>query len=557
MLIQKKKRVICIGIMLVFTAFVGITTNVGATGLPPVAEASGPYFGYECDPAINFDASTSYDPEGVTLMYCWNIEGNLWSEWSYGPEYDYTYFDDFSGVISLNVTDGDLEDVDTADVIILNKPPYLDSIYGPTAPVEIDEEITILINFFDGAPDPRSGPASTDTFIATFDWGDDSMDDPINLGVGEFQATDSHVYAVEGFYEITITIVDDDGGVLTAHWYVWVGGEDVPQLFAGPDQTIDEGSWFLSYGIFIMPDEEGTFTVSVDYGDGSAPVDSSIEFLSLVHQYLENGVYSLVVTVFKDEVFYISDDALITVLNVPPTINWILGPPDVPIQIGNSIDLFAMFTDAGVLDDQTALIEWGDDQTSMLDFSANEFGRYGVSESHTYTNAGVYKITLTVTDDDGDSDSESLLYYVVVYDPSAGFVTGGGWIIAPPGSYPTDPSLTGKATFGFVSKYKKGQSNPEGNTEFQFHAASLNFHSHTYEWLVIAGPLAMYKGTGTINGEGNYGFLITARDGQIKGGGRIDTFRIKIWDKENGDQIVFDNNGDTALGGGQITIHKA
>ena len=176
----------------------------------------------------------------------------------------------------------------------------------------------------------------------------------------------------------------------------------------------------------------------------------------------------------------------------------------------------------------------------------------------------MYQITLTVTDDDGGSDSETLQYYVVIYDPSAGFVTGGGWIIAQPGSYPADPTLTGKATFGFVSKYKKGQNQPEGNTEFQFHAAGMNFHSHTYEWLVVAGSKAMYKGVGTINGAGNYGFKITAIDGQKNGGGGIDKFRMKIWDLDNNDAIVFDNNlglSDdenpvTALSGGQITIHK-
>jgi len=75
MLIQKKKRSICIGILLVLTTFIGMTANVGATGLSPVAEAGGPYFGYECDPAINFDASGSYDPEDMALMYRWNING--------------------------------------------------------------------------------------------------------------------------------------------------------------------------------------------------------------------------------------------------------------------------------------------------------------------------------------------------------------------------------------------------------------------------------------------------------------------------------------------------
>jgi PKD repeat protein len=43
---------------------------------------------------------------------------------------------------------------------------------------------------------------------------------------------------------------------------------------------------------------------------------------------------------------------------------------------------------------------------------------------HSYTTAGIYSIQLTVTDNDGASGTD-LFEYVVVYDPSAGFVTGG------------------------------------------------------------------------------------------------------------------------------------
>jgi hypothetical protein len=70
--------------------------------------------------------------------------------------------------------------------------------------------------------------------------------------------------------------------------------------------------------------------------------------------------------------------------------------------------------------------------------------------------------------------------------------------------------------------------------------------------------MAMYKGVGTVNGEGSYKFLITARDGQISGGDGIDTFRIKIWydDGFGNSVIVFDNGVNTPLEGGQITIHK-
>jgi hypothetical protein len=181
---------------------------------------------------------------------------------------------------------------------------------------------------------------------------------------------------------------------------------------------------------------------------------------------------------------------------------------------------------------------------------------------------GVYLVTLTVTDDCGQTGTTNQLggfdALVVVYDPDAGFVTGGGWINSPSGAYVPNPSLIGKANFGFVSKYQKGANVPDGQTEFQFKVANLNFHSTIYEWLVVAGAKAQYKGSGIINGAGNYGFILTAIDGQISGGGGVDKFRIKIWDKNNGDAIVYDNqmtsadsdNPTTTLGGGGIVIHK-
>jgi len=77
-----------------------------------------------------------------------------------------------------------------------------------------------------------------------------------------------------------------------------------------------------------------------------------------------------------------------------------------------------------------------------------------------------------------------------------------------------------------VSKYKKGANIPTGVTEFTFKVADLNFHSNDYEWLVVGGPRAKYKGTETINGAGDFGFLLTAIDGQIPGGNRVDKFRL-------------------------------
>ncbi|MGH7515876.1 MAG: hypothetical protein ACREOC_00185 [Gemmatimonadales bacterium] len=150
--------------------------------------------------------------------------------------------------------------------------------------------------------------------------------------------------------------------------------------------------------------------------------------------------------------------------------------------------------------------------------------------------------------------------FLAVYDPTAGFVTGGGWIDSPSSACPIFCSgAVGKATFGFVSKYisQKDKTTPvlTGSTEFQFHAGNVNFKSTNYEWLVVSqnGTRAQYKGTGTVNGVPGYGFLLTALESP-------DRFRMKIWDDSG---TIYDNQWDkadsgndaTVLGGGSIIIH--
>ncbi|MGN6542242.1 MAG: T9SS type A sorting domain-containing protein, partial [Ginsengibacter sp.] len=172
---------------------------------------------------------------------------------------------------------------------------------------------------------------------------------------------------------------------------------------------------------------------------------------------------------------------------------------------------------------------------------------------------GLYAVKATTT----PGCSESLLAYFSVYDPNAGFVTGGGWINSPAGAYVGNSTLTGKANFGFNAQYKKGSQTPDGNTEFQFQAGNLNFKSTSYGAgsLVIAGAKAIFQGTGTINGTGSYSFMISAIDGSVSGGGGVDKFRIKIWGATGpvyDNNINSPNNADptTCLGGGSIVIHS-
>jgi hypothetical protein len=209
----------------------------------------------------------------------------------------------------------------------------------------------------------------------------------------------------------------------------------------------------------------------------------------------------------------------------------------------------------------------------MTAASGSSFGQPTVNVTGAYTfpaqqPADVIELCVYGTDSWGNTSLKLDCSLIAVYDPKNGFVTGGGWIMSPEGAYPADSKLVGKATFGFVSKYQNGKTVPQGNTEFQFHVANFNFKSTVYEWLVVAGARAQYKGSGMINGSGDYGFLLTAIDGQINGGGGEDKFRIKIWNKATG-AVIYDNNmgmddtgnpttllGNGGQGGGSIVIQQ-
>jgi VCBS repeat-containing protein len=231
--------------------------------------------------------------------------------------------------------------------------------------------------------------------------------------------------------------------------------------------------------------------------------------------------------------------------------------------MGSTVNVSATFGDLGTGDTHTCEISW-DNGLGTTTGTVNEINGSGTcTGSKQLTQNGVYTIRVTVTDDDGGSGFDETL--VVVYDPNVGHVTGGGWINSPAGAYRADLTLEGRANFGFNAKYLKGAKTPTGSTEFQFKAGNLNFHSSLYEWLVVSGAKGQFKGTGTINGGGNYGFLLTVTDGQLSGGG-TDKFRIKIWDKNAADAIAYDNasaGGDDIdssstqeIASGSIVIHK-
>lgn len=169
-----------------------------------------------------------------------------------------------------------------------------------------------------------------------------------------------------------------------------------------------------------------------------------------------------------------------------------------------------------------------------------------------FSQPGLYVICVRGVDNSGNSGPESCVV-LPVYDPAAGFVTGGGAINSPTGADLNNPSLSGPAQFAFVSKYNKNSNTPTGNLEFQFKAGSLHFKSTAMDWLVVTGePRAIFRGEGTINGTASCRFEVDAWDGSGPDGD--DSFGLKIYSCDGGSDRY--KLSPAPLMRGSIIIHK-
>jgi hypothetical protein len=371
-----------------------------------------------------------------------------------------------------------------------------------------------------------------------------------------------------GSYEVSLSVSDDDGGVGTASQTIAVTNvaPALSNVTVSP-ATVNEGASVTLSGSISDAGSADAFVLTIDWGDGGTPellsLPAGSTSFSRSHTYADDNptgtssdTNNVVLSLADDDGGKGTGSASVVVNNLAPSLSIAAPESGSLYAINATVNLSTSLSDASSLDTLTCSVNWDDDATASGTLAA------GIcTASHVYTAAGVYTIQMTATDDDTGAKTESVM--VVIYDPSAGFVTGGGWIDSPAGAYTADPTLAGRAGFGFVSKYQKGANLPSGKTEFQFQAGSFYFKSEAYDWLVVSGAKAQFKGTGSVNGVSGYGFLLTLTDGQINGGGGVDKFRIKIWDA-NG--VVYDNMieypddmdvaNPQAIGGGSIVIHS-
>ncbi|TMB95064.1 MAG: hypothetical protein E6J38_06365 [Chloroflexi bacterium] len=247
------------------------------------------------------------------------------------------------------------------------------------------------------------------------------------------------------------------------------------------------------------------------------------------------------------------------VANAAPTAGPLAGPSD-PVAVSAQVALSGAFTDPGTADTHTAIVDSGDGTAATPATVTETLGSGTISASHAYGVAGVYRVTVTIADDDGAS-AQTTLEALVVFDPAAGSARGAGWFSSPAGAYVSDTTAAGRAFFGFLARYQKDGAVPFAQPGFRLKTDRFAFDSTAYDWLVVTGAKAQLHGSGRVNGNAGYAFLVSAIDGDRIGKDVPDRLRIKIWDAASGAVLYDTQAGDPdgadpvrVLGGGSLIV---
>lgn len=354
----------------------------------------------------------------------------------------------------------------------------------------------------------------------------------------------------DGPYTLTLTVSDGHNAAVVMNATLDVTNVAPTVVIAPASQSVNEGGSVAFTATIADPganDVLGSFAWAASAVSCTPAAGSTATTATFDCNDSGNGLVTL--DVADDDGGAAQAQSSVHVTNVAPSISAIVLSP---VSEGNvysasqPVTVTTSFIDPGAADQHICMataVTVNNSSTAFGPAAANAATCLNVLEG---LPEGVYNVTITVTDKDGGSDAETV--QVVVFEPVfSGFVTGGGWFNSPAGAYSGNPSATGKASFGFVSKYQKGV--PTGSTQFVFHIAGFNFRSTTYDFLLVnqGGSNAQFKGTGTVNGVAGYSFMVWATDGSP------DNFRIKIWDSTTG-ATVYDNGSDGQVQG-SIVIH--
>jgi len=359
-------------------------TLIHTWGIPPVASFSyapeSPYTGE----AITFNATDSYDPDGSIVNFFWDLGDGTNNT---GEVITHSYTDDGTFTISLTVTDNDgLTDTSYDNITVLNRAPIAS--FVESAETVYTGEI-ISFN--------ASASYDSDGSIVSYFW--DFGDGTNATGI-----LVEHAYSVNGTYLVTLTVTDDDGASdSTSSTKTILLNEPPVALFTESAETVYTGET-IYFNASDSYDLDGTIVGYFwDFGDGANASGVTAE-----HAYVNDGIYTVTLTVTDDRGATSTTSSTKTVLNRPPTASFTESTETV-------------YTDESITFNATGSYDPDGTITSYFWNFGDGTNATGMIVTHSYADNGTYVVTLTVTDDDGATASANATKTVLNRPPVASF----------------------------------------------------------------------------------------------------------------------------------------
>lgn len=268
-----------------------------------------------------------------------------------------------------------------------------------------------------------SDAGTLDTFTLLVDWGD-GTDDTYTYPAGTTSFSETHVYVDNPAspaiaYTIQLELTDDDTGSDSASQPITVSNA-APVFGTISVADADEGSPTVLSGLFSDPGAQDTFTLVVDWGDGTpnsvVNLPAGSNRFDLPHTYADDNPtgtpandYTITLTITDNDGGSDVETRSLTVSNVAPQIENLSAAGAFE---GTPVSLSGNIVDPGSGDSFTLAVNWGDG-TAVENFPL-AVGSTSFNVTHTYvddnpsgTPADDYTVAVTLLDDDGGSDSSA------------------------------------------------------------------------------------------------------------------------------------------------------
>jgi PKD repeat protein len=260
---------------------------------------------------------------------------------------------------------------------------------------------------------------SGQTNACTVDYGDGSG--PVaGVVTGSACQGPQHTYTAVGSFTISISVSDSNGGLGSSS--LTVTTQVAPQV--GPvvaPSPLVEGQAFVASASFsaLAPAR-----CTVDFGNGTGTSFGSISGSTCSapnYMYPAPGTYTLTFTITDARGFTATAGATVVIGNVAPVVYDLLtsGTP----SAGGVVTAQANFSHPALgIDTYACTIDFGDGTSP----ETGVIGDADCTADHTYSQGGLYTVTMTVTDNTGGSGSASVSEPIANLRPTVGPITVSG-----------------------------------------------------------------------------------------------------------------------------------